>query len=253
MTNIELYGSVILTGSAVNLKHVAAALPGFNTQHYRANALLVSDVTDPELVELERIAAANDVCIDQVRDRRVIKLAAEETKQPKQPDLKVIAGGWYKTNNDALPLIHVISVRNEVRPGGVQAWLFDIDFVAADALPQPATLSADQLNTYKPKPASLVDFEDLDIIPPSGFEPTPHAIPSVDDTEEEYASKQEELTGVPLPQAQAAVMLLKKTAGFPANDACLARAAGGGFYISAAVEKHRLLPDEIAGTKIRYR
>lgn len=257
---IQVYGSVILAGSAEGLTKTHSEItPKFRCYHYRDNALLVSDVAEHELIDIEKTAQANGVWVEQVRDSHMVRLAEEAedpnaVKQPKQPNLELIEGGWYKTNNKSLPLIHVIKVRNEIQPDGIQLWLFEVDFVAADALPQPATLSAEQLKSYSPKPASIDDFENLDIIPPDGFTPTPHAIPSVDDEQDEYEDKQEEISGVPLPQAQAAVMLLQKQPGLRSAKTKIVQVASGkGFYVRCRPRRRvALMPTEIAGTLVRY-
>lgn len=256
---IQVHGSVILTGSAEGLAEVHQKLTAdsFRSHHYRPNALLIADVTNPELLAIERVADAHGAQIEQVRDTHQVRLAAEEdaehpdaVEQPKQPKLELLAGGWYKTNQDAAPLIHIITSRSEVLEDGIMVWLFEVDMVSADAMPQPATLSAEQLKSYSPKPASLEDFEKLDIVPPAGFEPTPHAIPSVEDDVEEM---QEKIAGVPLPQAQMAAMMLQKQLGRQATTE-IVQVPGQGFHVRANLHEHIVgAPKEIAGTPVRYR
>ncbi|KKM78715.1 hypothetical protein LCGC14_1357150, partial [marine sediment metagenome] len=170
---IKVHGSVILTGSLDGLEQIKQVLSAehFSCHHYRRNALLVADVADHELTDIEYTAAQHGAAVEQIRDTHQVRLAEEEdpnaVKQTKQPNLELLEGGWYRTNQEAFPLLHVIKVRNEIPQDGVQVWLFEVDLVAADALPQPVTLSAEQLKGYSPKPASLDDFEKLDIIPPA--------------------------------------------------------------------------------------
>jgi len=251
-----VYGSVVLTGSTDNLDAAKSSLASrYQCYHYRDNAMLVADIAAHELGEIERAAKDNNVRVEQIRDARTVTAEEEPVEQPKQPNMDLIAGGWYKTNADELPLIHVIAARNEVRPDGIQVWLFDVDFVAADALPKPATLSVEQLKSYNPKPASLDDFDRLDIIPPDGFEPTPHAIPSVDDDQEEFADKTEDISGVSLPQAQAAVQQLQQMPGLRSAEVDIVQIApGAGFYLRAKpLRRFASLPTKVAGTAVLYR
>ncbi len=259
---IPVHGAVILTGSNDGLDQTYHALsPEFHCHHYRANAMLVSDVTAQELSTLEDLAQQHGVVVAQVQEARQVRLAAEEPDptpdpeaidQPKQPALELLEGNWYKTNQDELPLLHVIKVWNEVQPDGILLWLFTVDLVAADSMPQPATLSAEQLKRYSPKPASLDDFEKLDIIPPAGFEPTPHVIPSVEDDVEDMGSEIKE-AGVSLPTAQMAAMLLQSRLGRTGTTE-IAQLAQGGFYVQASMYQKVLnAPDEIGGTQVIYR
>jgi hypothetical protein len=254
---IQVHGSVILTGSAEGIAGAHQQLAAdFHCHRYRDNALLVADVADHELPVIERSAHNHGIRIEKIRDAHTIRLAEDDkdpnaVKQPKQPNLELIEGGWYRTKQDYCPLIHVIKVRNEVLPDGIQTWLFEVDMVAADAMPQPATLSAEQLKSYSPKPAALKDFEDLDIVPPDGFEPTPHSIPSVEDDVEDL---QEKFAGVSLPQAQLAAMLLQKQLGMRNATTEIVQLPGKGFYVRAHLLRRIAgVPAEIAGTPIRYR
>jgi hypothetical protein len=135
-----------------------------------------------------------------------------------------------------------------------ELWLFDVDLVDGTALPQPATMDAKQLKGFKPKPASLDDFEELDIAPPAGFEPAPHAIPNADDGMEDWEKEKKKLTeGVALPKAQIAVMALRQAVGPRLLNHRFESAVSGGFYIRASViGSQDDLPEEIAGTVVRY-
>ena len=150
-------------------------------------------------------------------------------------------------------MINVISIRNVVGNDDEELWLFDVDLVDGTALPEPATMDAKQLKSFSPKPASLADFEKLDIAPPAYFEPAPHAIPSVDNEMEEWEKEKEKTAGVALPKAQIAVMALRQAVGPRLIKHRLEPAVSGGFYIRAhVVGSQDNLPGEVAGTAVRY-
>lgn len=247
---VQVHGAVILVGSDEGLNQVRQVLgSAYRCHHYRANALMVADVTDDELDGLVREASAHGVQVDQVCNTRGVLVAAEnEVEQPKQPDLSILSGNWYRTNQEAFPLIHVVEARNQVDHDGVVLWLFDVDFVGTDALPQQATVDADQLKSYKPKPATLDDFEELDIAPPYYFEENPHTIPSVEDDIEEKTA------GVSLPKAQVAAMALQREVGRRYVNAEVVPAVTGGFAVEAKVFGNPpRLPKRVEGVRVRYR
>lgn len=255
----QVHGAVVLTGAFAKLGALRAELQeAFRCYHYRDNALLVEDVTDGELPKLARFAEAHDCRVEDVRNTREVRIAAEDSddaiEQPKQPKLDLVAGAWYKTNQDAFPLIHVIEIRNEVDPDGIMLWLFDVDLVDATRMPQQATMDAEQLKHYSPKPATLDDFEDLDIAPPAGFEQEdPHVIPSVDDDVDDLENAPK-VAGVPLPQAQMAAQQLQRDLGLQYCRAEVVR-ANQGFLVQARLfgRPPVLLPSEIGGAPVRYR
>jgi len=252
-----VHGAVIVTGSSDRLADMQSELrEAFRTYHYRDNALLVEDVTAQELPKLDRFAGAYGCRVEQVRNSREVRVAAEddEVKQPTPTKIDVSQGGWYKTNSDEFPLLHVIEIRNEVDPDGILLYLFDVDLVCPNALPHQATMDAAQLKGYSPKAASLKDFEDLDIAPPAGFDTEdPHVIPSVesDVADLENAPK---TAGVSLPQAQIAAQQLQQRLG---RRFCRAEAvkAQDGFVVEARLFGHpaAFLPDIVAGTPVKYR
>ena len=265
--SVLVHSAVILTGHHDGLADVHQELsPEFHCHHYRDDALLVADVTVGELKTINNTAAQHGVVVDRVQEPHQVRLAADDEPaqnldpipdpeaidQPSQPKLELLEGGWYKTNQDDLPLLHVIKVWNEVQPDGILLWLFNVDMVAADAMPQPATLSAEQLKKYSPEPASLDDFEKLDIIPPAGFEPTPHVIPSVEQDIEDMGDEIKE-AGVSLPTAQMAAMLLQSRLG-RAGVTEIAQTAQGGFYVQARLHRKVLnAPAEIGGARVHYK
>ena len=249
---LTIHGTVILAGSSLGLKEARTELEReYKVHHYRDNAMYVEDVADSEMPQLKRLADAHGVWIEQVRDTQEVRVA---TDKPKAVNLNLLSGGWYKTNQDAFPLINIIEIRNVPGDDGEELWLFDVDLVDGTALPQPATMNAKQLKSYKPKPASLDDFEKLDIAPPAGFEPAPHAIPNADDDLEDWEKSKKKLTeGVTLPKAQIAVMALRQAVGPRLLDHRFEPVASGGVYIRASVVGNQEnLPEEIAGTAVRY-
>jgi len=246
---ITVHGTVILAGSSLGLKEARTELErNYTTYHYRDNAMLVEDVAASEMLQLEKLATAHGVWIEQVRDTQEVRVAAD-IKKPKAVNLNLISGGWYKTNQDGFPLINIVEIRNVAGNDDEERWLFDVDLVDGTALPQPATMDAKQLKSFSPKPASADDFEKLDIALPAGFEPAPHAIPSVDDDLDEW----EKTTGVALPKAQIAAMTLRQAVGPRLIKHRLEPVASGGFYIRAhVVGSQDDLPTEVAGTSVRY-
>jgi len=114
-----------------------------------------------------------------------------------------------------------------------------------------ATIDAEKLKSFSPKPASLEDFEVLDIAPPADFDPNPHVIPSVEDEME--TAGQEKTAGVPMLKAHIAFTALTKLLGGRLLRNTLAQADDGGYYIEAQVKEGTFrAPDKIAGTPVRY-
>lgn len=182
----KVYGSVILAGSDLGLSEVRRELRGdYPCHHYRNNAMLVKDVVEEDLPHLERLADSYGVWVDQVQGVREV-VAAEEKKEEEEslPEVDVAPGYWYKINQDAYPLLHVISIRSERGDEG-KIWLYECDLVGPGAMPMPMTFNSETLKKYKPKPASLEDFEELDIIPPYGFDGVPHVIPEPEEKKED--------------------------------------------------------------------
>jgi len=171
-----VHGTVILSGSKLGLSEAKRELrQDFQCYHYRDNAMLVRDVYDYELRGISHVATAFGLLVEDVRD-------SYEHEEP-EPEVRtadttfdVLAGKWYKTNQDEFPLLRVTRVWHEVIDNENQP-LFDAELVNSDRMPIPVTLDLETLKSYKPKPASLDDFEDLDITPPAEFEPAPHEIP----------------------------------------------------------------------------
>lgn len=247
-----VHGTVILEGSKMGItefKRDAAAQ--FTCRHYRENALLVQDVIDDELLDLHRAAESYGLRVSQVRDERTIRVAEEEDAADKKSSVKLdlLQGNWYKTDKGDFPLIHVLHARNELTDTGEELWLFDVDFVSADRLPMQVTIDAEQLKEYNPKPASLADFEDLDIAPPTGFDPDPHAIPSVEDDQPKEASVR---TGVALPKAHLSSLILADIMGARLRESHIETAQDGGFYIKARLLRGTQGPEEIEGTPVKY-
>jgi hypothetical protein len=246
-----VHGTVILSGSAMRLAAIRNELQDdFRCYHYRDNALLMDD----ELSHLARFAEAHSCRVEQVRNSHRLRVASEDTpEQPKQPKLDVSQNGWYKTNQEAFPLVHVVEIRNEVDPDGIVLWLFDVDLINSGAMPQQATVDADQLKSYSPKPATLQDFEDLDIAPPAGFETEdPHVIPSVEDDVDDLENAPK-TAGVSFPQAQMAAQQLQRQLGL---QYCRAEAAPSsqGFVVRARVfgRPPVQLPTVVGGTPVEY-
>jgi hypothetical protein len=134
-------------------------------------------------------------------------------------------------------------------PEGEEMWLFDVDLVDSGALPMPATMSAEQIIEYKLKPATLDDFDALDVAPPAGFEPSPHFIPGTDEE-----APEEKTAGVSLPQAHLACLALRQQLGYRLQNAAVQRTAGSGFFVEAEVRGSYVdLPVVVSGTPVRYR
>jgi hypothetical protein len=253
---LQVHGTVILEGSSLGIREIRRELdPHFHCHHYRANALLVRDVTEAELEEVHTLADAHTLTVAQVRDTRTVRIAedaeSEAVPQDKQPKLDLLQGNWYKTNQDAFPLMHVLLVRNEIDPYGQQLWLFDVDFVAPDQLPMQATIDAVKLKGLNPKPASVEDFEVLDLIPPADLDPDPHVIPSVDDEVEKVNA--DKTAGVSMLKAHLSSTALAQTLGDRLIRHEIAPASDGGYFIEAVVKEGTFrAPDEIAGTPVRY-
>lgn len=246
--------AVVLAGNKLGLTELRRELDEFTCNHYRDNAMLVADVAADELPLLEKLADTYGARVEQVRETRQVRIAEDEADQPSQPKLDVLSGGWYRTNQDEFPLLNIISMRNEVDPDGIMLWLFDVDLVGPSALPQQATMSAEQLAKYKPKPASLDDFEKLDIAPPAYFEPTPHAIPSVDDDMEDWSdAKEEQLKeAASIPKAQLAAQALRKQLGVNLISSEIAKHQDG-YIVKANVRRGMSdLPTTSAGVSVRY-
>ena len=241
----------MLEGSEAGLKAAQLELwRHYRCHHYRANAMVVEEVAEPEMLTIQRIARDHNIYIADVRNSHDVRIATDDEKEPKRSvKLDLLDGGWYRTNQEAFPLVHVTRIWNQLDPDGEEEWLFDVDLVASAMVPMPATMSAEQLSEYKPKPATLNDFEELDIVPPAGFEPSPHVVPNTDNVQE---PEKEKSAGVSLPQAQIArLALLQK---FPHSIATAAVVqVPGGFCVRASVKEPDVrLPRLIVGTQIRY-
>lgn len=250
-----VHGTVIVEGSTLGITEFKREIGDhFTCDHYRDHALLVQDVIDEELLDLQRAAESYGLSVAQVRDQRQVRVAEEETDDSDKKSkvkLDLLQGNWYKTDKGELPLIHVLHARNELTDDGQELWLFDVDFVAADRLPMQATLSAEQLKEYNPKPASVEDFEDLDIAPPAGLDPNPHAIPSVDDDDEKEKTAKVR-KGVALPKAQLSSLILSDVMKHKLRESHIESAEKGGFYIKARLKSGSTGPSEIEGTPIKY-
>jgi hypothetical protein len=172
-----VYGAVILAGSDLGLREIRRELRGdFRCYHYRNNALLVQDVSSEDIAPLERLASSYGVWVENTHGKKIIAAEEKEEQEMTLPKVDLAPGYWYKINQDTYPLMHVISLNSSTTPEGKQ-WVFEVDLVGPGAMPMQMTINEDIAKEYKPKPASLEDFEDLDIVPPSGFMGDPHAIP----------------------------------------------------------------------------
>ncbi len=245
---IRVHGTVMVEGSRTGLLEAKRHLRRhYRCHHYRDNAMTVEEVAEPEMATLTRIAKDNGLHVTQVRGTHEVHLATDEPTK-KMVKLDLLAGSWYRTNQESFPLVHVTQVWNQMSPEGEEMWLFDVDLVASGTLPMPATMTAEQLSEYKPKPATVEDFDALDIAPPAGFSPSPHSIPEPEDNPAE-----QKVAGVSLPQAQLACLALKKRLGYRVRNATTERLPAGGFCIVADVCGQGEDPIEIVGTTVRYR
>ncbi len=251
---MKLYGTVLLTGSAEGLDALRAEqLDEFVTEPYRRNAMFVFDVTEPELRALRVCGRAHNVEVAEARDVAEIEIVPLRTAAK----LDLMQGSWYRTNQDAFPLLMVRRVRHRAE---TDEYIFDVDLFNAGNLADPATMSAETLQGYGLKPAAIKDFEDLDIVPPVSFVPDPHAIPEaqtgMEAGAEEAQEKDEELIGVSLATAHVASIRAKEQLGIFCARAEPDRLAPGRYGIQVQLRSasyRQEFPATIEGVPVRYR
>ena len=249
MHKMLVYGTVILTGSAAGLAEARRDLrQDFHCYHYRDNAMLVQDVHSHELHDFQHMANAYGLEIEDIRDEYEYEEPTVQVERKAKITLDVLAGHWYKVNQDAFPLIHVTRARHETN-GEELVWLFDVELVDSRRMPMPTTMTAEQLKECDPKPASLKDFEELDITPPAEFVPAPHVIPDAKPEKKEAAV----VKGTKLDQALLAQQLLLLHHGTRVSDVRLAKVDLGYGVEARAQDGLFGLPTGINGTPITYR
>lgn len=243
---MKIHGTVLLSGAPEALSAVQEDLgDNYVAQRLRRNALLLYDVEDSVVSSLG----------DNVEARTAQTYELDPSPKRVAATVDLMQGAWYRTNQDAFPLLRVRRVRHRIDS---DEYLFDVDLFNEKNLASPATMTQEVIAGYGLKAASEADFAKLDIAIPAGFSPDPHAIPVSDQTgmesgTEEAQKKEDAPIGVSLAQAHIAAAQARNELGVYCASTRVVE-IGDGFGVEATLRARyaQSFPSEILATPVSY-
>ncbi len=168
--------AMVISGSEKGLQRAGRRLgslgyPLFTTSQYRA---VVDDVRESSLPALQAVVAECGCSIEALQDEKEIALPRAAQPRPKRAfRLNLDEGKWYFAENaeDIYPLVFVRKqeiVKQADDQGDereVQTFLLEL-FNPEDGMPYRIDAESKHVSRLGLRPATIEDFEELDMIPP---------------------------------------------------------------------------------------
>lgn len=177
-----VFPRIVIGGDGDGIFHACTKLTdrGFGIERPDFNTLVVANVFEEDFHDLQEIIAQHNLHVRDFGNRETV---CENKKRPvklytSKAEFVSEMGAWYRTNNEEYPLLVLVNIWTEedTSPTEVEeekaddVKLVEVNLVAPDSLPIPVTMTLDELKKYGPKPATVSDFEDLDLPIPSDYQ-----------------------------------------------------------------------------------
>ena len=142
---------------------------GFSIASVRPNSIVLRDVPESDIGKLTEASMLHDFRIAGLFGEKVL-MHPEKVIHKKPLRLAVYKGDWLfsELTENTHPFVHVVQVSQGKSASGGEVQVFELNFHDhAGTMPDTRTLIGPELVKLELRPATVEDYERLDMIPPS--------------------------------------------------------------------------------------